>query len=292
MNISIGINPISWTNDDLQYVGGHISLETCLSDAASAGYDGVELGHKFPREAEALRPILDRHNLALVSGWYSGQLVSRDSEDEIAAMADHADLLRAMNCDVLIFAEVTGCIHGSKDTRLSQRPRLKPKQWSAFGKRLTEVGKAAADRGLKLCYHHHMGTVVQSAADIDTLMNETGDDVFLLLDSGHAMFAGADPVQLAQKYAERIGHVHCKDIRRSVMDQCLNRDCSFLDAVLNGVFTVPGDGCIDYKGLFAALANVGYSGWAVVEAEQDPNVADPLTYATLGYGNLARLLRN
>jgi inosose dehydratase len=292
MNLSIGINPISWTNDDLQYVGGHISLETCLSDASTAGYDGVELGHKFPRDAETLRPILDRHSLSLVSGWYSGQLLARDSASEIESMTAHTDLLRAMGCDVLIFAEVTGCIHGSKDTRLSQRPRLKTEQWSTFGKRLTEVGKAAADKGLKLCYHHHMGTVVQSAEDIDALMNETGEEVYLLLDSGHAMFAGADPVALAKQYADRIGHVHCKDVRETVMQRCLNRDCSFLDAVLDGVFTVPGDGCIDYPGIFAALDNVGYSGWAVVEAEQDPNVADPLVYSTQGFSNLAKLVRN
>ena len=291
MNLSIGINPISWTNDDLQYVGGHISLETCLSEAAGAGYDGVELGHKFPRDAAVLRSVLAQHNLSLVSGWYSGQLISRDSDSEIAAMADHADLLQAMGCGVLIFAEVSGCIHDSKDTRLSQRPRLRADQWSLFGRRLTEVGKAAADKGLKLCYHHHMGTVVQTGADIDALMNETGDDVYLLLDSGHAMFAGADPVKLAQQYADRIGHVHCKDIRKAVMDQCLNRDCSFLDAVLNGVFTVPGDGCIDYAGLFAALDNVSYSGWAVVEAEQDASVANPLAYARLGYANLSALLK-
>jgi inosose dehydratase len=291
MNLSIGINPISWSNDDLQYVGGHISLETCLSQAAAAGYDGVELGHKFPRDAAVLKPVLDKHGLSLVSGWYSGQLLERSSNDEIAALATHADLLQAMSCDVLIFAEVTGCIHSQKDTRLSLRPRLAADEWSAFGKHLTEVGKAAADKGLKLCYHHHMGTVVQSADDIDALMNATGDDVYLLLDSGHAMFAGADPVELARAYAGRIGHVHCKDIREPIMRQSLNKDGSFLDAMLNGVFTVPGDGCIDYKRLFAVLDDVSYSGWAVVEAEQDPNVADPLTYATLGFNNLNKLVR-
>ena len=158
--------------------------------------------------------------------------------------------------------------------------------------KLGPILKAAADKGLKLCYHHHMGTVVQSSADIDALMNETGDEVYLLLDSGHAVFSGADPVELAKKYAGRIGHVHCKDIRESIMQRCLNRDSSFLDAVLDGVFTVPGDGCIDYAGVFSALDINGYSGWAVVEAEQDPNVADPLVYATMGFNNLAKLVRD
>lgn len=292
MDLPIGINPISWSNDDLQYVGGHISLETCLSDAAIAGYDGVELGHKFPRDASSLRPILERHDLSLVSGWYSGHLVSRDSDAEIAAIAAHADLLQAMGCDVLIFAEVSGCIHGSKDTRLSQRPRLKADQWSTFGKRLSQVGNAMSDKGLRLCYHHHMGTVVQSGDDVDALMNETGDNVHLLLDAGHALFAGIDPADLSQRYADRIGHVHCKDIRESVMRQSLNRDCSFLDAVLNGVFTVPGDGCINFGEIFSVLAKVDYRGWVVVEAEQDPNVADPLTHAKSGFEHLAELVRN
>ncbi|MEQ9563703.1 MAG: myo-inosose-2 dehydratase [Woeseiaceae bacterium] len=286
MNLRLGINPISWSNDDLQYVGGHISLETCLREAAAAGFDGVELGHKFPRDAKALKPVLDAHGLSLVSGWYSGRLLTRNSSDEALSMATHADLLSRMGCDVLIFAEVTGCIHSDLDTRLSRRPSIPASGWREFGRRMSEVAKASADRGLKLCYHHHMGTVVQSAGDIDALMQETSDDVYLLLDTGHAMFAGADPVALARQYAARIGHLHCKDIRETVMRQSLNRDASFLDAVLDGVFTVPGDGCIDYAGVFAALAKQEYQGWAVVEAEQDPSVAPPAHYANLGRKNL------
>jgi inosose dehydratase len=286
MTISIGINPITWSNDDLQYVGGDISLQTCLSETAAAGYDGIELGHKFPRDAGELRPLLDEHGLSLISGWYSGRLLERNSSDEIGSMAAHAGLLQAMGCNVLIFAEVTGCIHSEFDVRLSARPRISSADWKQFGKRLTEVGKACNDLGLKLCYHHHMGTVVQSDDDIDALMQETTDDVYLLLDTGHAYFAGADPVALARKYAGRVGHLHCKDVRDIVMRQCLNRDSSFLKAVLNGVFTVPGDGCIDYRAVFAELSNVNYDGWAVVEAEQDPSVATPSIYANLGSKNL------
>ena len=286
MTISIGINPITWSNDDLQYVGGDVSLQACLSETAAAGYDGIELGHKFPRDAGELRPLLDEHGLSLVSGWYSGRLLERNSTDEIGAMAAHAGLLQAMGCNVLIFAEVTGCIHSEFDVRLSARPRISPADWKQFGKRLTEVGKACNDLGLKLCYHHHMGTVVQSDDDIDALMQETADEVYLLLDTGHAYFAGADPVALAQKFAGRVGHLHCKDVRDTVMRQCLNRDSSFLEAVLNGVFTVPGDGCIDYPAVFAELRKVNYDGWAVVEAEQDPSVATPSIYANLGSKNL------
>lgn len=290
MKRRIGINPITWTNDDLQYVGGDISLETCLSQAAQAGFDGVELGHKFPRDPAILKPLLAEHSLALVSGWYSGQLLQRDSTDEIRNMSSHADLLRAMDCDVLIFAEVTACIHSNQRARLSQRPRMDKEQWRSFGKRLSTVAQNAAEQGLKLSYHHHMGTVVQSEEDIDRLMHETSDDVHLLLDSGHALFAGADPLKLARNYAGRIAHVHCKDIRLPVMNACLNRDGSFLDAVLDGVFTVPGDGCIDYGAIFSALAEAAYQGWFVVEAEQDPSVAPPKVYASLGARNLGAAL--
>jgi inosose dehydratase len=288
MSISIGINPITWSNDDLQFVGSNISLDTCLADVAKAGYAGVELGHKFPRDAAVLKPLLDAHGIALVSGWYSGRLLERDSNSEIAALKAHASLLAEMGCEVLIFAEVTGCIHSDISTRLSQRPRIAGTEWQQFGQRLSEVGKAAADFGLRLCYHHHMGTVVQSRDDIDALMQATTDDVQLLLDTGHAWFAGADPVKLAETYAGRIGHLHCKDIREPQMRHCINRDCSFLDAMLDGIFTVPGDGCIDYAGVFAALGKVSYSGWAVVEAEQDPSVAPPYRYAKLGYENTMR----
>ncbi|MGI9271854.1 MAG: myo-inosose-2 dehydratase [Woeseiaceae bacterium] len=288
MAISLGINPITWSNDDLQYVGANISLDTCLSETAAAGFDGIELGHKFPRDAATLRPILEKYGLALVSGWYSGQLLERDAKSEVAAMQRHASLLSDMSCDVLIFAEVTGCIHSNIEARLSQRPRLTANEWAQFGKRMSEVAKAAADHGLKLSYHHHMGTVVQSKADIDALMDATSDDVYLLLDTGHAFFAGADPVQLAKQYAGRIGHLHCKDIREKPMQRCLNRDGSFLQAVLDGAFTVPGDGCIDYPGVLAALGD--YSGWAVVEAEQDPSVAPPAKFAQLGHDNLRELV--
>jgi inosose dehydratase len=287
MNPYIGINPISWSNDDLQYIGGEVSLQTCLSQAKRAGFAGVELGHKFPRDAAKLKPILEGHGLRLVSGWYSCHLLNHDEKQEAREMQAHASLLQAMGCEVIIFAEVTGCIHSEPKARLSQRPRLTNAEWKRFGQRLSATAEIAAEYGLKLCYHHHMGTVVQSGDDIDALMNSTTDSVRLLLDSGHARFAGTDPVQLAKTYLSRIGHVHCKDIRPQVLAACLNRDSSFLDAVLDGVFTVPGDGCVDFPGIFRELRKIDYSGWVVVEAEQDPSVAPSLEYASLGYRNLS-----
>jgi inosose dehydratase len=216
-------------------------------------------------------------------------LLRRDSNEEIAAMQNHMKLLKAMGSDVLIFAEVSGCIHSDAGIRLSQRPRIPADQWPNFCRRLDEVAKACSAEGLKLSFHHHMGTVIQSREDIEIMMQSTSTDMHLLLDSGHAYFAGADPVELATQYADRIAHVHCKDIRENVLRRMRNRDSSFLDAVLAGVFTVPGDGCINYDGIFDALRKQDYSGWVVVEAEQDPSVAPPNQFAKLGFDNLKRL---
>ena len=290
MNVSIGINPITWSNDDLPGVGGDISLETCLTETAAAGYAGIELGGKFPRDAETLTPMLERHGLSLVSGWYSGHLLQQSAKDEAAAMKEHLGLLKQMGCKVLIFAEVTSGVHSNIDVRVSQRPQMSKDQWQQFAERLSDLAKVTADNGVMLNYHHHMGTVVQSAEDIDLLMEATSDEVRLLLDTGHAIYAGADPAAIAKAYCGRIGHVHCKDVRPVVLRRSLNRDSSFLAAVLNGVFTVPGDGCIDYKTVLSVMKETGYEGWLVVEAEQDPSVAPPAKYARLGYENLQSLL--
>ena len=154
---------------------------------------------------------------------------------------------------------------------------------------MTALAELMQREGLRMAYHHHMGTVVQSADDIEQLMTNTGDAVGLLLDTGHLTYAGGDPARAAARYAKRIVHVHCKDVRRDVLEHCRNRDSSFLNAVLEGVFTVPGDGMVDYRSVLTPIARSGYNGWLVVEAEQDPAVAPPLKYATLGYKNLSAL---
>jgi inosose dehydratase len=289
MTLRLGINPLTWSNDDLPSLGAANSLETCLSEARTAGYDGVELGHKFPREAALLGPLLERHGLSLVSGWYSLRLLQRDVDAEFEAMAPHFELLAALGCEVMVACEVTSCIHGDINARLSARPRMAPGDWARFGDRLTRLAERMHAEGLRLAYHHHMGTVIQTGEDIDELMLRSGAAVGLLLDTGHLRFAGDDPVAAAERHASRIVHVHCKDLRPSVLAGVLNRDTSFLDAVVQGVFTVPGDGCIDYPGVFAPLARAGYSGWLVVEAEQDPVIARPLHYARLGHAYLQRV---
>jgi inosose dehydratase len=289
MKVRLGINPLTWSNDDLPSLGARTSLETCLREAKAAGFAGVELGNKFPREPAVLQPILAAHDLALVSGWYSARLLERDAEAELAAMRPHLELLLACGCDVMVVAEVTGCVHGDAHARSSQRPYMPRGGWESYGARITQLADLMRQRGMRLAYHHHMGTIIQSADDIERLMEVTGPSVELLLDTGHLTFAGGDPAVFAARYAARIGHVHCKDVRRDVLAQVRNRDTSFLNAVLAGVFTVPGDGCVDYRAVLAPLAAAGYRGWLVVEAEQDPEVADPMTYASLGYRNLAAL---
>jgi inosose dehydratase len=287
MKVPIGINPLTWSNDDLPALGGDIPLETCLREAAQAGYAGIELGNKFPRDAEVLRPLLDRHGLRLVSGWYGGELLRRTVREELAAVGHHLALLSALGCEVMVFAET-----GGKDFTgpLSGRPRLREEDWPRFCGRLNEVAEALRARGVRMAYHHHMGTVIQTGEEIDRLLAGTGEAVGLLLDTGHLAFAGGDVQATARRHARRINHVHCKDVRPDVLEAVLARDASFLDAVPEGVFTVPGDGCIDYVALCATLEAAGYGGWLVVEAEQDPAKAHPLTYARMGYACLSRLV--
>ncbi len=288
MTVKLGINPITWTNDDMPELGGDIPLETCLAEARAAGYAGIELGGKFPRQAPVLRPILARHQLALVSGWYSAQLCRRSVAEELAAIANHLALLRAMGCAVMVFAEGHGSTDGNPEAALSARPVLADAAWPGLCAKLNELARHLRQHGVRLAFHHHMGTVVQTEAEIDRLMAGTSDDVGLLLDTGHLVFAGGDPVAVARRHGARIVHVHCKDVRPAVLASVLRDDRSFLTAVLDGVFTVPGDGSIDFAAVLRELRHAGYVGWLVVEAEQDPAKAHPLTYARLGFSHLQR----
>jgi inosose dehydratase len=289
MSIRIGINPLTWTNDDLPSLGAETPLSTCLSEGKKAGFSGFELGNKFPRTAEMLGPILAEHELKLVSGWFSGQLFERTVEEEIAAITPHLTLLKKLGAKIIVYCEVDRCIHGKQGIGLLARPRLTSEQWITFGKKLTQVADYCQSQGMQIAYHHHMGTVVQSDDDIDLLMAHTGKSVGLLIDTGHVTYAGGDPIAVFTKHKERVNHVHCKDIRPDVLKDSLNRNISFLDSMLNGVFTVPGDGCVDYLTLFKGLKEIDYSGWLVVEAEQDPCIANPMKYATLGARNLKLL---
>jgi myo-inosose-2 dehydratase len=291
MTIRLGVNPIGWSNDDLQDIGGDISLETCLAEAKEAGFEGMEKGHKLPNEGEALKAKLAEFGLVFVGGWYSTELLRRSAREEFENAEAHIAMTKGAGANVVIAAECSNTIHGDRAAPLSTRPHLEKAEWLEFGARMTEFAKRVAGEGLKLCYHHHMGTVVQSERDIDAFMAATKDPVHLLLDTGHATWGGSDPALLAKRYKDRIGHVHCKDVREGKLREATARDLSFLDAIIGlgdqlGVYTVPGDGMIDYTSVFREL--LGYSGWVVVEAEQDPKKAPSLPYAKRGVAHLRK----
>ena len=290
LDVRIGINPISWSNDDLPSLGGETPLDVALSEGAAIGYQGFELGNKFPREVHALRRVLERHGLALVSGWYSGRLARGSVEDEIASVGGHLTLLAEGGANVMVYGEVADSIQGAP-APLYKRPRfVDAAQWRDYGRRVTEFAKYTLDHGVRLAYHHHMGAYVETPADVDRLMENVGDAVGLLFDSGHMTFAGGDAAAMLDRYASRVCHVHCKDVRPEVIALARNRDWSFLESVVNGAFTVPGDGAIDFTALIDILRRNDYRGWLVVEAEQDPVVAPAYRYAEMGYRHLSQIV--
>lgn len=288
MSVRFGVSPIAWVNDDMPELGADTPLSTILADARDIGFTGIELGGKFPRDAATLKPLLAGYDLALIGGWYSGELLIRDVDAEIAAAQDHLALLKAMGSTVFVHAETSNAIHGQRGTPLSRTPRLDEAGWTAFGARMTGFADYIASQGLKFAYHHHLGTVVERAEDLAEFVRLTGPSVGLTLDTGHAALGGIDPVAAIRAHPERIAHVHCKDVRAGVFAQVQGSDESFLGGVLAGMFTVPGDGGLDYAAVMGALAEIGYSGWIVVEAEQDPAIANPRTYGELGLRTLER----
>jgi inosose dehydratase len=301
-NVRIGINPLSWMNDDLPSLGGETTLETALSEGKEIGYEGFELGNKFPKDGPGLKAKLDEFGLACVSGWYSGFLAEvppgQSHADAVAAEIErcqaHMSKLQYNGVKVVVYGECAGTIQGQIDTPVSKRPRFADDAaWQAYAERLNAFGQHLLDTyGIKLAYHHHMGAYVESPADIDRLMALTDPaKVFLLFDTGHAYFGGAaDPVAVLNKHVSRVVHVHCKDVRAQVIAQARNDGWSFLNGVINGTFTVPGDGVIDYAAVLGALKAAGYEGWLVVEAEQDPAVAPSYQYAKKGYDTLRGLV--
>ena len=292
--VRIGVNPLSWMNDDLPSLGGDTPLETALAEGKEIGYEGFELGNKFPQDGPALKAKLDAFGLACVSGWYSGHLAAGTVEEEIARCTAHMEKLRHNGVKVVVYGEVAGSVQGQIDTPVSQRPRFADDAaWRAYAERLDAFGAhLKATYGLTLAYHHHMGAYVESPDDIDRLMALTDPaKVGLLFDTGHAYFGGAaDPVALLKRHVSRVVHVHCKDVRPRMIEQARNEGWSFLNGVLAGTFTVPGDGVIDYDAVLGTLHAAGYEGWLVVEAEQDPALAPSYAYAKKGYQTLRRIV--
>ena len=290
MSVKLGVAPIAWSNDDMPELGGETTLEQCLEEASQAGYIGVESGGKFPKDSLVLIPKLEKYNLSLCSGWYGANLRKNSVKEEKQYLQQQLKLFQDCKSPCIVFAEVSGSIQGDANRKLSTRPQMNTEEWKNFCEKISEIGKYLEDQGMPLAYHHHMGTVIETQEDTERLMEDTHDSVKLTLDTGHMLFAKGDSKKLFENYKSRIKHVHCKDIRKNVLEKSLKEDLSFREAFLEGAFTVPGDGCIDYKPLFDILKKNNYSGWLVVEAEQDPKKANPLEYAIKGYKYLTETL--
>lgn len=292
MTIRWGVSPIAWCNDDMKELGGDTTLDELLTDVAEIGFDGVELGNKFPRDPETLAPVMHRYGLDVVGGWYSANLLTRDADAEIEALSKHLALLEYMDSSVFILAETSNAVHCDRyGSRLDQHPILAPGDWKQFGERLNKVAGFINDRGLRFAYHHHLGTVVETKQELERFFDATGDHVGLVLDTGHALFGDIEPIDVIKQRPERVTHVHCKDIRQAKYDEFLANGTSFLNGVVGGMFTAPGDGDYDYAPFMQALADMRYSGWIVIEAEQDPAIANPREYSQLGLDTLKRLAR-
>ena len=291
MSVKLGVAPIAWSNDDMLELGGETTLEQCLKEANEAGYIGIESGGKFPKKSSELIPKLNQFNLKLCSGWYGANLRKNSVEEEKKSIQEQLNLFKDCDAPCIVFAEVSGSIQGDPNRKLSTRPQMERDEWQKFCEKISELGKYLEDEGMPLAYHHHMGTVIETQKDTERLIENTHESVKLTLDTGHMLFAKGDSKSILQNYHERILHVHCKDIRKQVLEKSLKEDLSFRGAFLEGAFTVPGDGCIDYQPLFNVLKNNNYSGWLVVEAEQDPAKANPLEYAKIGYKYLTDTLK-
>lgn len=290
MKLRLGMSPISWSNDDLPQLGGDTPLEVCLRETREAGFTGTETGGKFPKQAGALASVLAEHDLALVSGWYSGTLINNDLESEKRRIADQLALFKEVGAPVIVYGETFNTVQNRREKPFSSRPKLADFDVASYGRRLTALAEHCAEAGVPLTFHHHMGTAVETEQELDALMNATGEAVGLLLDTGHLVFAGGDNAAVIAKHGKRINHFHAKDVRADIFTDVDRQADSFLDCVLRGVFTVPGDGMIDYDAIMKQLFDCGYEGWLIVEAEQDPAKANPLEYAKMGYAALNEAL--
>jgi inosose dehydratase len=284
--VSVGITPTSWWNDDFLDIDIGIPFEQCVSEMALAGYKGCSVGHKYPTDIDVLRRELDQRCLRVSEPWTSTYFTIKDMHDKtIANFRDSLKFIRDMGGTDLVVAELGASSHQQPIALIPNRPIFTDEQWDLLAKGLNELGRIAKEEGMRLCYHHHMGTGVMTRKDVDRLASSTDPNlVYILFDTGHIYFAGDDPLSLAQAYAHRIKHVHLKNIRKPKMEHALNMKLSFKESIQAGIFTVPGDpeGCLDFAPILQTLADANYEGWLIVEAEQNPAKANPLRYATMG----------
>jgi len=290
LKAKLGIAPIAWWNDDLSELSDDVSLEECMSQARSAGFTGMETGRRFPMDAAELQPVLDAQGMGVCGGWFSGLLLNGDLAAEKDRIAQQMDLFKVVGAPCIVYGEIARSVQGEIATPLAQKPVLDDAEMTAYGHKMTAFAEWCAEQGMPIAYHHHMAAVVETEGELDRFMAATGDAVQLLYDTGHLAFAGGDIFRAIDNHHARISHVHTKDIRQSVVDGLDRTKESFLDAVIKGAFTVPGDGSLDFALVTKALADHGYEGWFVVEAEQDPKTNPPKKMAQVGRAELNRVL--
>jgi inosose dehydratase len=279
--VKLGIAPIGWTNDDMPELGKENSFEQCISEMALAGFTGTEVGNKFPKDIKVLKKALSLRGLEIASAWFSAFTTTKPLQDTVEQFIKHRDFLHEMGANVIVVSEQGHSIQGLKDVPLFDfKPTFNKENWERLVEGLHTLGALAKEKNMKLVYHHHMGTGIQTTEEIENLMRMTDPElVYLLYDTGHLVFSGEDPIYILENYIDRIKHVHLKDVRQEIVQKVKDQKLSFLQAVIEGVFTVPGDGCINFESIFKILSKNNYEGWLVVEAEQDPSKANPFEYA-------------
>lgn len=290
MKAKLGISPISWWNDDLVELSDDVSLEECLRQAAEAGFTGMETGRRFPLDPKELGAILSRFGVSVCGGWFSGLLLDGDIEREKERIAAQMTLFKAMKAPCIIYGETARTIQGDRSKPLSTKPKLSEDEIKTYARKMTAFGEWCAEQGMPLSYHHHMGAAIETEHELDLFMKHSGEGIPLLYDAGHMAFAGGDVLRVIDNHHKRITHVHTKDVRMDVINQLDRTKESFLDAVIKGAFTVPGDGSLDFEAIVKKLVSYGYEGWFVVEAEQDPVKAPPLKMAKIGHKELLRVM--
>jgi len=288
LKAKLGIAPIAWWNDDDAALSDDVSLEEALRQASVAGFTGMETGRRFPMNMEELGPILDKFGISICGGWFSGLLLDGDIEEEKDRIAEQHAFFKAAGAPCIVYGETARSVQGLRDTPLAQKPVIDEAEMAAYGRKVSDFADWCAREGMPISYHHHMGAVVEREPELDLFMKHSS--VPLLFDAGHMAFAGGDCLRVIENHHARITHVHTKDVRGAVMAAVDKTRESFLDAVIRGVFTVPGDGSLDFEAMVTSLAGKGYEGWFVVEAEQDPVANPPLEMAKVGHKELIRVM--
>ena len=286
MSVKIGISPIAWQNDDLPDITQDYTMEQALRESREIGYTGVERGQRMPHDTEGLRQYLEANDIALCGGWCSGNSLVNDFAAECDATRQQVEQFIALDAPCIVYAECSNTVQGLQNVPVNNRPKLSRDEIMTYGKKISELAKWMADQGMPMAYHHHMGSIIESEDDVNWLMDGSSHEVNLCFDTGHLLFGGGNVMATLDRWGDRVHHVHYKDIRPHIVKDVRDNNLSFLDAVIAGAFTVPGDGCIDFQEVTHKLKAMDYSGWIVVEAEQDPAKAPPYEYSKLGYDNI------